>query len=400
MGLELDFETDKNFNYDSNISMKIELKKTCFSKGELVQGNLYLAPKTPSVSSILINPLAEITLREHHYYVIKQTVRNKVITVKQEENVVLVNENIYFAHNEFNISNGCLIPFEIKIPDIAYPSCIFDPKCYVRHYLGITFPSIFAKKTVVIIIKNNIYFSDINGLLKSPVIINREITKHKYIFFNSGDFKISIVLSKNIFSYNENVPFIIDIDCNYLSIKIQGIKVILYREYKKNVQNSHEVNKRIDTEELIQKYISLIDVEKNLHIEDNIKLPISPPELNPKVIYSILDNDHRRHKEKFKNILLFPACYGGLLTCEYFIQFIFDLDSWFTTNEDFTIPIDFGELNNELISTLKKFELNPYITNNNKTQINNMNNDDIFPDENEIYQKKTSDDDAPPPNTG
>ena len=400
MGLELDFETDKNFNYDSNISMKIELKKTCFSKGELVQGNLYLAPKTPSVSSILINPLAEITLREHHYYVIKQTVRNKVITVKQEENVVLVNENIYFAHNEFNIPNGCPIPFEIKIPEIAYPSCIFDSKCYVRHYLSITFPSIFAKKTVVIIIKNNIYFSDINGLLKSPVIINREITKHKYIFFNYGDFKISIVLSKNIFSYDEKVQFIIDIDCNNLSIKIQGIKVILYREYKKNVQNSHEVNKRTDAEELIQKYISLIDVEKNLHIEDNIKLPISPPELNPKVIYSILDNDHRRLKEKFKNILLFPACYGGLLTCEYFIQFIFDLDSLFTTNEDFTIPIDFGELNNEFTSTPKKFELNPYITNNNKTQINNTNTDDELPDENEIYQKKTSDDNAPPPNTG
>ena len=32
MGLELDFETDKNFNYDSNISMKIELKKHVFQK--------------------------------------------------------------------------------------------------------------------------------------------------------------------------------------------------------------------------------------------------------------------------------------------------------------------------------------------------------------------------------
>jgi hypothetical protein len=281
--------------------------------------------------------------------------------------------------------------------------------------LSITFPSIFAKRTLVIIIKNNIYFSDINGLLKSPVIINREITKHKYIFFNYGNFRISIVLPKNIFSYDENVPFLIDIDCNNLSIKIQGVKVILYRIDKKNIQNNHEINISKEKTELIKKYIALTDGEKKFHVEDNIKLPISPPELNPKVIYSILDNDHRKHKEKFKNILLFPACYGGLLTCEYFIQFIFDLDSWFTTNEDFTIPIDFGELNNEFTSTPKKFELNPYITNN-KTQINNINTDDELPDENEIYQKKNSKDnnytkpgddddsnqdgDAPPPSTG
>ena len=83
---------------------------------------------------------------------------------------------------------------------------------------------------------------------------------------------------------------------------------------------------------------------------------------------------------------------------------------------NFTIPIDFGELNNEFTSTPKKFELNPYITNNNKTQITNTNTDDELPDENEIYQKKNSKDnnytkpgddddnnqdgDAPPPSAG
>ena len=423
MGTEIDFETDKNFNYEQNISMNIELKKTCYSKGEIIQGNLYLAPKTTPVSNILIKPFAEISLREHHYYDFEKTDYNskdqdrRSVIVKQEENVILFKENINFSDNyELNISNGYIIPFEVKVPYTAYPSCIFNSKSFVKHYLSITFPSIFAKRTLVIIIKNNIYFSDINGLLKSPVIINREITKHKYIFFNYGNFRISIVLPKNIFSYDENVPFLIDIDCNNLSIKIQGVKVILYRIDKKNFQNEHEFNKSKEKTELIKKYIALTDGEKKFHVEDNIKLPISPPELNPKVIYSILDNDHRRLKEKFKNILLFPACYGGLLTCEYFIQFIFDLDSWFTTNEDFTIPIDFGELNNEFTSTPKKFELNPYITNNNKTQITNTNTDDELPDENEIYQKKNSKDnnytkpgddddnnqdgDAPPPSAG
>ena len=302
MGTEIDFETDKNFNYEQNISMNIELKKTCYSKGEIIQGNLYLAPKTTPVSNILIKPFVEISLREHHYYdyISKDQDRRSEI-VKQEENVILFKENINFSDNyELNISNGYIIPFAVKVPYTAYPSCIFNSKSFVKHYLSITFPSIFAKRTRVIIIKNNIYFSDINGLLKSPVIINREITKHKYIFFNYGNFRISIVLPKNIFSYDENVPFLIDIDCNNLSIKIQGVKVILYRIDKKNFQNEHEFNKSKEKTELIKKYIALTDGEKKFHVEDNIKLPISPLELNPKVIYSILDNDHRRQKKNLK----------------------------------------------------------------------------------------------------
>ena len=143
-------------------------------------------------------------------------------------------------------------------------------------------------------------------------------------------------------------------------------------------------------------------------------MPISPPELNPKVIYSMLDNDHRSHKEKFKNIKLFPACYDGLLTCEYFIKFEFDLDSWFTTNEDFSIPLDFGELCNEFTPTPKKPVFDPFITNKNNQ--NNIINEDDLPDENEIYKNKnskdnkftkpgnddnnTQDGDAPPPSFG
>ena len=201
MGTEIDFETDKNFNYEQNISMNIELKKTCYSKGEIIQGNLYLAPKTTPVSNILIKPFVEISLREHHYYdYISRDQDRRAETVKQEENVILFKENINFSDNyELNISNGYIIPFAVKVPYTAYPSCIFNSKSFVKHYLSITFPSIFAKRTLVIIIKNNIYFSDINGLLKSPVIINREITKHKYIFFNYGDFKISIVLTQKYF---------------------------------------------------------------------------------------------------------------------------------------------------------------------------------------------------------
>ena len=43
--------------------------------------------------------------------------------------------------------NGLKIPFEIKIPQTAYPSCDFNTDAFVRHFLNINFPSIEAKKT-------------------------------------------------------------------------------------------------------------------------------------------------------------------------------------------------------------------------------------------------------------
>ena len=42
-----------------------------------------------------------------------------------------------------------------------------------------------------------------------------------------------ITLTKNIFSYNEDIPFIIDIDCSKLSISIKSLKISIYRNLKK-----------------------------------------------------------------------------------------------------------------------------------------------------------------------
>ena len=68
MGTE--FETDKNYNYEREISMNIELPKTCYSKGEIIQGTLSLFPKTnyTQTQNQLINPYAVITLEERHFY--------------------------------------------------------------------------------------------------------------------------------------------------------------------------------------------------------------------------------------------------------------------------------------------------------------------------------------------
>lgn len=67
------------------------------------------------------------------------------------------------------------------------------------------------------------------------------------------------------------------------------------------------------------------------------------------------------HSEKFENIRLYPACYGGLLSCNYFIKFVFDINSWLTTNEEIIIPLDFYERFTGCMNTPKNFEENQNI---------------------------------------
>jgi hypothetical protein len=415
MGIENEFGENKNNNYESNLAMNIEINKSCYSKGEIIQGYISIFSKNILEPTTLINPFFEIILKEMHYYLYcDNIIKTKKISgiignTTKEENFILLSKTLVFKeYNGLNISSEALkIPFQIKIPETAYPSCIFDSNSYVKHSLVIKFPFIKTQKTLTIIIKNNIYFSNENRLLKSPLIIKKEISKHQMLFLNSGSFKFNITLPKNIFSYEEVVPFLIDIESNNLSFYIKGITVSLYRIVKYNQQNKHNVNIFKENKELISKYIPLTKKDPHMYIEDKIQLPIFPEEFNPKVIYSILDNERKNlnYDDKFKNIKLFPACYGGLLSCQYFIKFIFDMESFLTTNEEINIPLDFYE---RFTNFKYNVNINEEMSKNETDNDNNIIINDELPEEFEIkkqnYNKNKSRKNnntnvgAPPPN--
>ena len=410
MGTEYEFEKDKKYNFDKNISMKLELNKTCFSKGEKIKASIFLLPKEDSFQTKLISPYIEIKLVEKHYYLYEKRISNNNRNINnqihdtyvEEDNKIILSENLFLQnYKDLNISlNGLKIPFEIKIPQSAYPSCEFDTDAFVRHFLSINFPSIEAKKTLPIFIKNNIIFSIGNGRLKSPVFIQKEIKKNKYIFFDAGSFKFALTIPKNTFTYEEMVPFIIDIDCLNFSSNIKGIKVSIFRIYNLNDPQNHKIKRDRKKNELISKYISITKGEKIIHIEDYIKLPTSPAELNPHYIYSLLDNEMKNYKYKkiYENIKLFPCCYGGLLSCDYIIKFEFEIDSWFSEDEDLIIPLDFYEQfieSNDINETPKPIEI--------------KGDEHELPNENEINQQQNEqktigdnnyqDGDAPPPSS-
>ena len=347
--MQTNFNLGDKFNYEKDVSLSLELDKTCYSKGELIKGTITLTPSQNSKHTELLNPFAKMSFQEKQNYdyinVFHEKDRDIIRPTKKN-----IQEIISLGSSTMNFSNyenaklfpSLKIPFQIRVPNNAYPSCFFEPNCYVIHFLTCEFESLQVKKSVMIIIKNNYYFSKENQLLKIPTIEQKTITKHKFGVFSCGYFNIKITLEKNICPYTENLPITIDIDCSKLKmIILKGVKIIIYRIYSKNNQKNKNFIQEKKEEEIVRKTLPLREGEKKYHIEDSIKLPISSNDLNPEEIYKLLDNDKKKENQKFENIRLFPSCSGGLLSCKYFIKILFETNTIFSTNEDIDIFVDF-----------------------------------------------------------
>ena len=347
------FESNLNLSIQSNpendISLDIELNKTCFSKDEYIYGIIVLTPKINLFIKEFLNPYALISIQENqNYEYLDSSYDQENDEIKPTKKSI--NEFKTLIKTQYNFSNylnssmiPCLkIQFRIKVPNNAYPSCLFDKNTFVIHYLTIEFESLKAKKSEIIIIKNSPYFTKENGLLKIPAIYKHILTKHKYVVFDCGYMEIKITLEKNICPYNENLPIEINIDCSKLDkIKVKGVKIYIYRSYKKNNPNNKKIIYEKKIEEIVRKTLPLREGEKTYHIEDGIKLPLSSNDLNPEEVYKILDKDKREPNLKFNNIKLYPSCNGGLLSCLYYITIVIETNTLFSTNEEIIIPIDF-----------------------------------------------------------
>ena len=325
-------------DFERNFSINIELQKTCYFKGEPLKGNIIIKPKNNINKKLLQCPItSNVTLEEIHNYKLTNLsydTNEDIILFKYPMNIPKFQEN--------DIINGMIVPFEFQIPHNSYPSLLIDRSTFVRHILIFEFSPIEEKRSTFIIIKNSRYFSDFNELYKSPVEENFITTKHKYALLNMGEMGCSVKLQKNAFTYNESIPFQIDIDFSNLKIKIQKIYISIYFILAKNSKNHKQV-KLQNQKTIFSKEISLLDLKDKAHLEDVIILSKE----NPGQIYKQLDLDKTNNSNKFNNVLLLPACYEGLITCKYYLKVTFETDTLFSTNESLEIPLDFYASENE-----------------------------------------------------
>ena len=216
-----------------------------------------------------------------------------------------------------------------------------------------------------------------------------------YVFFSrnpkskfwvyKGDFSIKLNLPKNVFYYDEPIPYIITLNCKNLSLTINKIDVSLLRNNRKN--NERGFKDTIDTQKdlLITKSKKLNNNLKEQVIQDVLNFPINTQKekLNfPPLIYESIEKnkllfpkissnnpDYKMTKLE-KEYIICPSCIGGLVSVEYFLQ----VKLYFPSNtfdEKYEVPIDFfprpdiKNVNNN-IGNNNNFNENPNSFNRNK----------------------------------
>ena len=243
-------------------------------------------------------------------------------------------------------------------------SCYFNKSIYVKHFFSAEIPSISAKKTIQFIVKNTYYFTKENKLLLTPAIYYKEFIKKNFLG-DYGSFTATFKIPYNVFPYDKKVPFEIDIDCTNLKTDLFRILICLHRLVKKNYKNDHLKSFLSEQKVITSKEIILIKGLKNYHIEDDIKLTSSNLLDNPKNVYIMLDNDKRNFEEKIEDIQLYPSCYGGLMSCYYYLS-LFIQTNLLSIEDPLKIPIDFYESynketfkdGNDYISESKFYDIN------------------------------------------
>jgi hypothetical protein len=392
--MQNDFYLGDEFNYENDVSLSIELDKTCYSKGEKINGTLILSPEQNSTHTELVNPYAKFSFIEKQCYEFLETFYEKDRDIIKptrkniEEIKILGSYPMNFSkYEKSKMLPNLKIPFQIMIPINAYPSLMSDKNTYILHFLTCELESLKVKKSIPFIIKNNPYFTKENKLLKIPYETKQLIGKHKFAIFSCGNFEVKINLEKNICPYNENLPITIDIDCSNLNIiKLKGVNIYIFRTFRKNSQKNKNLMKEEKTEEIVRKTLPLREGEITYHIEDGIKLPISS-NLNPEIVYQLLDKNKDQGMKKFQNIKLFPSCSGGLLSCNYFLKIIIETNTLFSTNEEMIIPVDFyssSNNNKEDNEKNSKINMNLNIEENNDGNLNI--NQQVFIKETQTYE--------------
>ena len=328
-------ENNKKYNLNTFFDIDIILPKTCYFKGELIKGKIKIVPKDVVKKSFLqCAIIGNAILEENYNYKLRASSPNI-----NEEIILFKYPTEIPKFDGEKIIDGMEIPFEYEVPKNSYPSCLIDDNTYVRHILTFDFSMIEAKKSILIIIKNDQYFTGFNELYKAPVETTIRTGKHKYAIFYMGEMSTTIKLAKNAFSYNEPIPFSLNIDCSALSIKIQKVYISIILSIRRNNKLDHKTVVLKTENTITEKTISLIEDRKEYYLEDIIQMPKN----NPGAVYKKLDLDNRKYSEKFRNINLYPSCYDGLVSCEYFLRIMLETNTFFSTNEYANIQIDFYE---------------------------------------------------------
>ena len=198
-----------NNNHKNNKFLKfsVQFTKICYLPGENIEGTIILEGHPGLTETQLTNPKVFFLIIEKHFYQYQKKRESLNITMTEELHRTIYQNYIIF--NQFlnaNLLSTVKIPFSIKLPLSIYPSCSFFDGGHVKHTLSIVIEHLKVKEAYEIVIKNNPNFTAQNQLLKIPCIFTGEKSKSK-LLVNKGNFKLIFTMPKNLYYYDEPIPF-------------------------------------------------------------------------------------------------------------------------------------------------------------------------------------------------
>ena len=362
------------------INFSFKLNKVCYLPGENIEGSLFLEGNPGLVETQLMNPKALFIISQQERYHYENN--NRKVNQKKEYNEKL-DLNIYknyLVFNNFlgaNLLSSINIPFSIQLPYNAHPSCSFKDGSCVKHNLSVEFEHLKIKRTVRIVVKNNPNFTIYNKLLKVPLNYYQTISKSKFLI-KKGNFNININLQKNLFYYDEPIPYKIKLDYNNLNLVIKGVIVSLIRQRKKNYLSNLETSYKILNDEINSQYFRLNKNLKEYSIQNTMIFPtyFENDMASPPLVYELIEKKGP-YGENIKNFQylyqIYPSCRGGLLSIQYFIKIKLLFDTSFTNDESFEIPIDFCSrpVHKNINNNFRQISI---LNNNNSISYSNLNN--------------------------
>ena len=333
-----DFNNNPKYNMEKYISMKIELNKICYNPDEFIKGTIILSPKseiTQKKFSTFSNPSINFTITQ-----IQLCNYNDDGNLSKSD-VILFKEEYFKNYINSNLLTNLNIPFSIRLPEKTIPTCLNNPD-YCKHFLTIYIPSIEAKKTVLIIVKNNPNFTIENKLLKSPTIFFKEINKKSFLF-NKGRIACFLKLPKNSWDYNDQIPIEIILDCSELDLKVNGIYIAIIRN-KKQYNRKHSEILSNNNITIFSKNYLLDKKQKRYKLKPIIQFPTSSDYISifPPTVYKLIESNGQNDLfDKINQYVLYPMTKGGLISIEYYLNVKILFDSKLSFDEDFKIPLDF-----------------------------------------------------------
>ena len=285
---------------DSAFTLKINLQKTSFIPGEIINGSFNFDFKDEEKKLNFQNNKVTISILS-----LESTHKHS-----KKLEYILTAETLSIPQLfEINENPNIKIPFQIKIPINANPSFEWyrsnDNKyAYLRNFLKIEIPEIKTEKSIFIIIKK----------ISTPLNSSLDLIEHSHRkrFFSFDDITLNVKYNTNSFPLKSIIPFTFIADFSQSKYNIKAMQYTLKRKIKFFEKDNilEEVidelqQKRIQgnmTKEQTENFVAYLcdskEIYKNYYKDKSINIDLKPNEI----------------------INLMPNIKANLFECEYYIK--------------------------------------------------------------------------------